>query len=170
MYSLLLKRINHSCPLRTQLRLSIQIGVPNRLLSHIYPNRTYHVASIYIHPDYNNDQKLAHDIGLIKVNRRVEMKRRELNPICLPIELNRAIEDDLLSVAGWGAQADSICMTGNGGPGPYQRCQFPFEFRNETFHHCVHFDSPSYWHPTCAKFFHQFRFSAIRSKSVKIIR
>ena len=67
-------------------RFKLQLGVPNRLLSHLYPNRTFRVSDVFVHPEYEGLDRPAvpHDLALLKLTGPVELVRGVVAPICLP--------------------------------------------------------------------------------------
>ncbi|XP_059089980.1 uncharacterized protein LOC131885820 [Tigriopus californicus] len=139
-------------------RFQIQIGVSNRLLSHLYPNRTYGVSRVVIHPSYQiSDLASPHDLALLRLDRSVEFIKHVIAPICLPGGSGFGAESGpgLASVAGWGAKEDAACLTEWGGPSPFHQCKFPFVFANNIYSHCTFAESPSFKDPLCQEFFRQ---------------
>lgn len=105
-------------------RFQIQIGVSNRLRSHLYPNRTYGVSDVVIHPSYQISTLASpHDLALLRLDRSVEFVKHVIAPICLPWGSGFAEESGpgLASIAGWGAKEDAACLTEWGGPAPFHQ-------------------------------------------------
>lgn len=139
-------------------RFQIQIGVSNRLRSHLYPNRTYGVSDVVIHPSYQISTLASpHDLALLRLDRSVEFVKHVIAPICLPWGSGFAEESGpgLASIAGWGAKEDAACLTEWGGPAPFHQCKFPFVFANNIYSQCTFAESPSFKDPLCREFFRQ---------------
>lgn len=61
------------------------------------------IESTVVHPDFNRPRRYSNDIGLIRLDRDVEMKYH-IQPLCLPVtdELRNRAENRYI-VTGWGA-------------------------------------------------------------------
>jgi hypothetical protein len=113
----------------------VQLGLYDRRLGYLHPNRTFQVVHIYVHPSYDLSVLASpHDLALLKLDRKVAMVPGLITPVCLPLSTSFpdvATVGGTVSVAGWGAENDPHCTTGLGGPAPFHPCKvsaMPFAF------------------------------------------
>ena len=63
----------------------IEIGIPNRRLGFLFPNRTYQAKDVIVHPKYDLHAKASpNDLVIIELNKKVQYIDNIIGPICLP--------------------------------------------------------------------------------------
>ena len=59
----------------------------------------FNVEAIIMHPQYNSQEKMDHDVAILKLNGKLQFNDR-VTPICLP---RTDVEDEYMCiVTGWG--------------------------------------------------------------------
>ena len=84
--------------------IQIEAGIIDRRQNFLYPNRTYGVNRVFVHPYYNLKSATSpHDLALLLLSRQIEFTAKG---ITAPIRIISLDDFDLewssLSVAGWG--------------------------------------------------------------------
>ena len=82
--------------------IQIEAGMTDRRQSFLFPNRTYGVDTIFIHPFYNVDfGNSPHDLALLHLCRPLQF---DANKLIAPISIDDSneLKWTSLSVAGWG--------------------------------------------------------------------
>ena len=82
--------------------IRIEAGITDRRHNFLFPNRTYRVETVFIHPFYNVDSRNSpHDLALLQICRPFDFGAKDLTaPIS--VDDSDALKWTSLSVAGWG--------------------------------------------------------------------
>ena len=106
----------------------IEVGIPDRRLGFLYPNRTYQAKDVIVHPEYDLNAKASpNDLAIIVLDKKVQFVDNIIAPICLPGVKGFPTDGELTgwraNVAGWGKTEDPQCVTTSLGPAKFQVCQ-----------------------------------------------
>lgn len=82
-------------------KIFVEAGISDRRFGFLFPNRTYSIRNVHIHPFYNVSLLYSsHDLALLRLKRRIDFIRGLTSPICIASGTS-TLEMNGLSVAGW---------------------------------------------------------------------